>query len=68
MRYWPIPPFSPIYHQAAANTRFSVLEVLAIRWEHVAFETGRLIMSTTGTGPRQHDLPAPGLATPAALP
>ena len=43
-------------------TGLRVGEVRAIRWEHVDFETGRLTMPATKTGPRVHDLPAAALA------
>ena len=46
----------------AAVTGLRIGEVLAMRWEHVAFETGRLTLPATKTGRRQHDLPAPALA------
>ena len=43
-------------------------EVRAIRWEHIDFETGRLLLPETKTGRRWHDLPAPALAVLADLP
>lgn len=46
----------------AALTGLRIGEVRAIRWEHVDFETGRLTMPATKTGPRVHDLPAVALA------
>ena len=52
----------------AAVTGLRIGEVLAIRWEHVESETGRLILPETKTGRRVHDLPAPALAILAALP
>ena len=45
----------------AALTGLRIGEVLAMRWEHVAFETGRLTMPETKTGRRTHDLPTPVL-------
>ena len=52
----------------AAVTGLRIGEVLAIRWEHVDFETGRLTMPETKTGRRTHDLPAAALAIFADLP
>ncbi len=52
----------------AAVTGLRIGEILAIRWEHVDFETGRLTMPETKTGRRVHDLPAPALAVLAGLP
>ena len=46
----------------AALTGLRIGEVRAIRWDHVDFETGRLTMPATKTGPRVHDLPAAALA------
>ena len=46
----------------AALTGLRIGEVRAIRWEHVDFETGRLTMPATKTGPRVHDLPSAALA------
>ena len=52
----------------AALTGLRIGEVLAVRWQDVEFETGRLILPTTKTGRRQHDLPTPALELLAALP
>ena len=52
----------------AALTGLRIGEVLAIRWEHVDFETGRLIMPETKTGRRVHDLPDPALDVLARQP
>ena len=52
----------------AAVTGLRIGEVLAIRWEHVDFESGRLLLPETKTGRRWHDLPSPALAILAALP
>ncbi len=46
----------------AALTGLRIGEVRAIRWENVDFETGRLTMPATKTGPRVHDLPTAALA------
>ena len=52
----------------ASVTGLRIGEVLAIQWEHVDFETGRLIMPTTKTGRRSHDLPAVALQILAGQP
>ena len=52
----------------AAVTGLRIGEVLAIQWEHVAFESGRLTMPATKTGRRTHDLPPPALAILVNLP
>ena len=54
--------------RVAALTGLRIGEVLAMRWEHVAFETGRLTLPATKTGRRVHDLPAPALEILAAVP
>ena len=54
--------------RVAALTGLRIGEVLAVRWEHVDFETGRLTLPVTKTGRRTHDLPAPALEVLAALP
>ena len=63
------------HHPAAvAAVRFAALtglrigEVLAIEWEHIDFEAGRLTLPRTKTGRRVHDLPAPALGILTALP
>ena len=43
----------------AALTGLRIGEVLAVRWEHVNIEAGRLLLPDTKTGRRQHDLPTP---------
>ena len=52
----------------AAVTGLRIGEVLAVRWEDVDFEGGRLTMRETKTGRRVHDLPAAALTILAALP
>ncbi len=52
----------------AALTGLRIGEILAIRWEHVDFESRRLTMPQTKTGRRVHDLPAPALAILASQP
>ena len=54
--------------RVAAVTGLRIGEVLAMRWEHVDFETGRLTMPATKTGRRTHDLPTAALEILAALP
>ena len=52
----------------AALTGLRIGEVLAIRWEHVETETGRLLLPSTKTGRRWHDLPVPALELLGRLP
>ena len=52
----------------AAVTGLRIGEILAIRWEHVSFATGRLTLPTTKTGRRLHDLPTAALGILAAVP
>jgi len=54
--------------RVAAVTGLRIGEVLAMRWEHVDFETGRLTLPETKTGRRTHDLPTAALEVLAALP
>ena len=54
--------------RVAALTGLRIGEVLAIRWEDVSFETGRVTLPTTKTGRRVHDLPSPAVEVLAALP
>ncbi len=54
--------------RVAALTGLRIGEVLAMRWEHIDFESGRLLLPQTKTGRRWHDLPAPALAILADLP
>ena len=61
-------PSSVAVIRFAAVTGLRIGEVLAIQWEHVDFETGRLTMPETKTGRRVHDLPTAALAILAALP
>ena len=62
------------YPAAVAAIRFTAVtglrigEVLAIQWEHVTFETRRLLLPETKTGRRYHDLPTAALAILAELP
>ena len=52
----------------AAVTGLRIGEVLALKWENVDFETGRLILPATKTGRRVHDLPTAATEILAALP
>ena len=52
----------------AAVTGLRIGEVLAIEWQNVDAETGRLLLPRTKTGRRWHDLPAAALAILADLP
>ena len=52
----------------AAVTGLRIGEVLAVQWDHVDFETGRLTLPSTKTGRRVHDLPTAALEILAAVP
>ena len=52
----------------AAVTGLRIGEVLAIRWEHVDFESSRLTLPETKTGRRGHDLAAAALEILAGVP
>ena len=52
----------------AAVTGLRIGEVLAVRWEHIDFESGRLLLPETKTGRRSHDVPSPALAILSAIP
>ena len=52
----------------AALTGLRIGEVLAVRWEHIDFETGRLTLPDTKTGRRVHDLPTAAAAILADIP
>ena len=52
----------------AAITGLRIGEVLAIQWQHVDVEAGRLTMPETKTGRRVHHLPTPALAILEGLP
>ena len=53
--------------RVAALTGLRIGEVLAMRWEHVAFETSRLTLPETKSGRRTHDLPTSAVEVLAAL-
>ena len=61
-------PASVAAIRLAAVTGLRIGEVLAIRWEDIDFEGGRLTMPETKTGRRVHDLPAAALQVLSALP
>ena len=61
-------PASVAAIRLAAVTGLRIGEVLAIRWEHVDFEGGRLTMPETKTGRRVHDLSAAALQILSAIP
>ena len=52
----------------AAITGLRIGEVLAVRWEHADFESGRLLLPETKTGRRWHDLPTAAMKLLAAIP
>ena len=54
--------------RVAAITGLRIGEVLKVRWEDVAFESGRLTLPTTKTGRRGHDLPTAALELLQAIP
>ena len=43
--------------RVAALTGLRISEVIAMEWEHIDFETGRMLLPDTKTGRRWHDLP-----------
>ena len=61
-------PASVAAIRVAATTGLRISEVLAIRWEHVDFESGRLRMPETKTGRRTHHLPAAARDVLQAMP
>lgn len=52
----------------AAVTGLRIGEVVSVEWEHVDFDTGRLLLPKTKTGRRHHDLPTAALAILDRLP
>ena len=52
----------------ACLTGLRIGEILAFEWNHIQFETGRILLPDTKTGPRSHDLPSPALAVLSTLP
>ena len=61
-------PVSVAVIRFASLTGLRISEVLGIEWEHVDFDTGRLVLPQTKTGRRVHDLPEPALAILNDLP
>ena len=61
-------PTSVAVIRLAALTGLRIGEVLGIQWSHIDFETGRLVLPTTKTGRRTHDLAEPALAILEGLP
>ncbi|MCY4589369.1 MAG: tyrosine-type recombinase/integrase [Alphaproteobacteria bacterium] len=52
----------------AITTGLRIGEILAVRWVDVDMEGGRLILPSTKTGRRIHDLPSPAAAVLAGIP
>lgn len=52
----------------AALTGLRISEVLAMQWEHIDMDTGRVLLPETKTGRRWHDLPDAALAVIGSLP
>ena len=61
-------PTSVAAIRVTALTGLRIGEVLAIRWQDIDFDTGRLTLPETKTGRRVHDLPQDALAVIAGLP
>ena len=61
-------PASVAAIRVAALTGLRISEVLAIRWEHVDFESRRVTLPQTKTGRRSHHLPAAALDILRAVP
>ena len=61
-------PVSVAAIRVAAFTGLRISEVLGIQWEHIDFETGRLVLPDTKTGRRIANLPTPALAIVKELP
>ena len=61
-------PASVAAIRMATFTGLRIGEILAIRWEDIDFETGRLVLPSTKTGRRQTDLPEAALALLSELP
>ena len=52
----------------AALTGLRIGETLAVQWDNVDFEAGRLLLPDSKSGRRHHDLPTPALEVLAGLP
>ena len=61
-------PFAVAAIRVAAMTGLRISECLSMRWEHVSFETGRVVLPETKTGRRTVPLAAPVLGLLQALP
>ena len=61
-------PFAVASIRVAAMTGFRISECLSMRWEHVSFETGRVVLPKTKTGRRTVPLGAPVLNLLSGLP
>ena len=64
----PAHPFAVAAIKAAAMTGMRIGEVLGMAWEHVQFETGRVILPDTKTGRRIQPLPRAVLELLGKLP
>ena len=54
--------------RVAAVTGLRIGEVLAMRWEHLDEDSGRVVLPATKTGRRLHHLPEPALAVLGGIP
>ena len=61
-------PFAVAAIRLAAMTGLRISECLSMRWEHVSFETGRVVLPETKTGRRTVPLAAPVLELLQGLP
>ena len=61
-------PVSVAVIRFAALTGLRIGEILNIRWEHIDFEQARLVLPSTKSGRRVHDLAEPALAILNELP
>ena len=61
-------PASVAAIRVAALTGLRISEVLAMRWADVDFQSGRVHLPATKTGPRVHDLPTAALSLIEELP
>lgn len=61
-------PFAVAAIRMAAMSGLRISECLSMRWEHVSFETGRVVLPVTKTGRRNVPLGAPVLNLLADLP
>ena len=63
-----ISPPSRCAIQFAMLTGLRINEIISMRWEHVSFESGNVLLPTTKTGRRTHPLSTSALAVLASLP